>query len=208
MERAVRQCGCAACRSGETQPEQVLHRQLNEVLNRLDERERRWTAALEARRRGWHGVREVAQITGMDVKTIYRGLGELDRGVANQPADRIRQAGGGRPAIEVRQPGITAALKTLVEPETAGDPQSEQRWVRSTLRSLRDRLRAAGYTISHESVGALLRGMGYSLRVNVKEKTSASHPDRNLQFEHIQAQIGAHQRAGQPVISVDTKKKS
>lgn len=208
MARAIRQCGCERCQSAEVHPDQVLHRQLNELLSRLDERERRWTAALEARRRGEHGVREVAEITGMDVKTIRRGLGELDRGLADQPTDRIRQPGGGRPNIETRQPGVKVALKALVEPETAGDPQSGQRWVRSTLRSLRDRLQGAGYAISHESVGKLLREMGYSLRVNVKQNSGASHPDRNLQFEYIQKQIDAHQGTGQPVISVDTKKKS
>jgi hypothetical protein len=174
----------------------------------LDERGRRVWAAAEARslRRG--GVSLVAKATGMSRTTIHTGLAELGtRRLAVAPTSRTRKAGGGRKPVTFHAPDIIKALDELVEPTTRGDPESPLRWTCKSTRHLAGELQRAGYRIADRKVADLLHKMQYSLQGNAKTIEGTRHPDRNAQFEYINAQARAFQRRGQPVISVDTKKK-
>ena len=172
----------------------------------LDERERRLLAASEARAAGRGGVAAVSQATGIARSTIGRGLADLRAG-AVQLGDRVRRAGGGgKPAIET-QPGLLEALNELVQSSIRGDPEAALLWVSKSQRHLSAALAERGFTAGQKLVGRLLRRLGFSLQANSKTREGASHPDRNAQFEHINAQVTAFQAAGEPAISVDTKKK-
>jgi Rhodopirellula transposase DDE domain len=177
----------------------------------MTERLRRQWAACEARSLGRGGITHVAQATGLSRTTIWSGLRELQQR-ADQPhqdlaPERIRAPGGGRPLVEDSDPTLRAALQALVEPTTRGDPQSPLRWTCKSTRNLADALRQQGHTVSHQTVAALLEDLGYSLQANRKTTEGAQHPDRNAQFEHINRQVRAFQRQGQPVVSVDSKKR-
>ncbi len=172
----------------------------------LDERARRLWAAAEARAAGRGGFTAVLRATGMSSKTLARGMRELDSG-EQLSAGRVRRPGGGRKAAKALDPGLTVALEKLVEPVTRGDPESPLRWTSKSLRRLSEELRAQGYQASHTLVGQLLGEAGYSLQANRKTREGANHPDRNAQFEHINGRVKRQLKRGQPVISVDTKKK-
>lgn len=203
----VHECGCSACRSGAPHPDQLLHRQINLLLSRLDEQQRRWFAALEATRLGYGGVQRLAEITGLDRHTIARGQRELASGLADRPTERVRCQGGGRPAREVQDPGLSAALEGLLTPETAGDPMSRRaKSKRSSLRQLSATLAAAGHPASRPTVARLLHELGYSPKANARRSEARSSPERNAQFEHIAEERRRFETAGEPVISVDSKK--
>jgi len=172
----------------------------------LDERGRRRWAAAEARSLGWGGIAAVAEASGMSDRTIRTGMKELDDPNA-ATADRQRRAGGGRKSREQEQPELTEALEGLVDPGTRGDPMSPLRWTCKSTRSLAKELSRQGFRVSHTKVGELLRSQGYSLQANRKTIEGKQHPDRDAQFEHINGRVRAFQRTGQPVISIDTKKK-
>ncbi len=174
----------------------------------LDERGRRRFAAAEALAAGRGGVTAVARITGLARSTIGRGLAEL-RGEAAPAAapDRIRRNGGGRKLLVVTDPTVLADLKELVEPATRGDPMAPLLWTAKSLRNLAAGLDALGHRVCHNVVGDLLRGMGYSLQGNRKTREGTSHPDRDAQFGYINDQVKQALAAGEPAISVDTKKK-
>jgi len=172
----------------------------------LDERERRLFAACEAQAAGHGGVVAVSRATGMARSTIDRGLAELKAG-PTQLGGRVRRAGGGgKPAIET-QPGILSALNELVQSSIRGDPEAPLLWVSKSQRHLSAALAKQGFIAGQKLVGRLLRRLGFSLQANAKTREGSSHPDRDAQFEHINAVVSAFQAAGQPVISVDTKKK-
>ena len=170
----------------------------------LNERTRRLWAAAESIAIGFGGDAIVSSATGLARQTIRNGRHELAQGVTT---DRIRQPGAGRPGIEDTQPGITEALDLLVEPMTRGDPMSPLRWTCKSAAKLAGALTAQGWPVSATTVGKLLDGLGYRLHALQKAREGAAHPDRNAQFEHINATAAAFMRRGQPVISVDTKKK-
>jgi hypothetical protein len=172
----------------------------------LDERVRRRFAAAEAMAAGRGGVTAVARITGLARSTIGRGLAEL-RGAAAMPADRIRRPGGGRKPLVVTDPTLLADLKELVEPTTRGDPTAPLLWTAKSLRHLAAGLRGLGHRICHNVVADLLREMGYSLQANRKTREGTNHPDRDAQFGYINARMKEALAAGEPAISVDTKKK-
>jgi hypothetical protein len=175
----------------------------------MDERLRRQWAAVEARDLGWGGVSAVAQATGLSRTTITWGLHELrlpEQERATQ-ATRIRRPGGGRRPLTVSDPGLPAALETLVEPSTRGDPESPLRWTCKSIRRLADELTGQNHPVSAVTVAALLRQAGYSLQANRQTREGQGHPDRNAQFEYINASVQRFLRRGQPAISVDTKKK-
>jgi hypothetical protein len=177
------------------------------LVSYLDERGRRLFAAAEARAAGRGGIALVSEITGIAPSTIGRGLAELD---GRQPAaavNRVRRHGGGRKPATEKQPGLLAALKALVEPVERGDPERPLRWVSKSYRRLADALQELGYSISYRSIAALLAELGYSLQGNAKTREGSAHPDRDGQFEEIARQVSAFLAAGEPVISVDTKKK-
>jgi hypothetical protein len=172
----------------------------------LNERDRRLFAASEARAAGRGGIAAVSRTTGIARSTIGRGLADLLSG-AVRCSERVRRRGGGqKPAIEI-QPGILEALNELVEPSIRGDPEAALRWVSLSQRHLSAALAKRGFIAGQKLVGRLLKRLNFSLQANCKTREGANHPDRNAQFEHINAKVKAFQAAGQPVISVDTKKK-
>jgi hypothetical protein len=172
----------------------------------LNERDRRLFAASEARAAGRGGIAAVSRTTGIARSTVGRGLADLRSG-AVRCSERVRRRGGGqKPAIET-QPGILEALNELVEPSVRGDPEAALRWVSLSQRHLSTALAKRGFIAGQKLVGRLLKRLNFSLQANCKTREGANHPDRNAQFEHINANVKAFQAAGQPVISVDTKKK-
>jgi hypothetical protein len=177
----------------------------------MTERLRRQWAACEAQTLGRGGITLVAQATGLSRTTIWSGVRELrhraERPQDDLPPERVRAPGGGRHLLSRDDPGLLHALEALVEPTTRGDPQSPLRWTCLSTRRLAEALRTQGHTVSHKTVALLLDELGYSLQANRKTREGQSHPDRNAQFEHINRQVRAFQRRGQPVISVDAKKK-
>ncbi len=173
----------------------------------LDERTRRLVAAAEAQAVGRGGVTLVAEVTGIARSTLRRGLDELATPAHAASAERVRRPGGGRKPLTVQDPTLLADLEALVDPVTRGDPESPLRWTSKSLEKLAATLRAQGHRVSGHTVGEVLKRLGYSLQATRKTREGADHPDRDAQFEHINAQARAFQERGQPVISVDTKKK-
>ncbi len=173
----------------------------------MDERMRRQWAAVEAKTYGWGGVCAVNRATGIARATIERGMAELSEAPPAETVRRIRKVGGGRKPATGKDTALASALREMVEPTTRGDPVSPLRWTCKSTRQLSRALKAKGHSISHGTVRKLLKSDGYSLQGNRKTKEGASHPDRNAQFEHINAEVLRFQNQGQPVISVDTKKK-
>jgi hypothetical protein len=178
------------------------------LVSRLDEQQRRWFVAWVSALRGRGGIRELAQITGMDEKTIWRGRSEMATELQGRPTDRVRLPGGGRPRLEKKTPQLLPLLKEFLEAHAGGDPMSTRRWVRLSLRQLRRALRRAGHRVSPPTIARWLRALHYALRANVKsEEPGSRHRDREAQFEHIAQTQAQFLRAACPVISVDTKKK-
>jgi len=174
--------------------------------SKRDERGKRLFAASEARAAGWGGVAAVAEISGLARSRIIRGLKDLDA-MPLEPG-RVRRKGGGRRSITETDRALVGALERLAEPATMGDPMRALTWVSKSHEKLADELGKRGHKVSPNTVGRLLVDeLEYSRQVNRKTHEGSSHPDRDAQFEHINAQVLAAQAAGQPVISVDTKKK-
>ena len=196
------------------QEESLIAQRWKLMSERLDERQRRAFAAAEAKVLGRGGIAQVAAATGVARNTIMAGMQELD-GSANEfitavplaPAGATRRSGGGRKAATDKDATLVSDLLALVDPGARGDPQSPLRWTCKSLRVLADELKARGHAISHVVVGRLLKDQGYSLQGNAKVIEGNQSPDRNAQFEHINVSVAAALAAGQPVISVDTKKK-
>jgi len=171
----------------------------------LNERARRLWAATESRAIGYGGDALVSAATGLARETIRNSRQEIERGV--DATGRVRRAGAGRPGIEKTQPGVKAALEALVDPLTRGDPTSPLRWTCKSRATLASTLSKQGWRVSSTTVGRLLHELGYSLQSVRKSREGAAHPDRNAQFEHINATAVSFLSRKQPVISVDTKKK-
>jgi len=179
------------------------------LSSRMDERMRRQWAAAEAKSYGWGGRSAVSRATGIAPNTISKGLLELARPARSVAREslRLRQPGGGRKRATVADPGLAAALERLVDPVTRGDPESGLRWTCKSTTHLAGELQRHKHLASPRTVGRLLKAAGYSLQGNRKTQEGKQHVDRNAQFEHINATALAFQTRGQPVISVDTKKK-
>src|ERR1700751_5410262 len=176
----------------------------------MDERMRRQWAAAESRAYGWGGVRAVSSAIGMSPNTIRKGLAELATRDENPDApveSGLRRKGAGRKKRTEGDPDLLHALESLVEPTTRGDPGSALRWTCKSTTLLANELTRMHHPVSPRTVGRLLNELGYSLQSNRKTLEGASHPDRNAQFEFINASVERFQQRGQPVISVDTKKK-
>jgi hypothetical protein len=181
----------------------------------LDERRRRLWAAAEAMALGHGGITAVATATGLQRATIRVGVRELQGGastsieeepVADQ-AQRVRAPGGGRKPLTTEDPTLVRDLEALVEPTTRGDPMSPLRWTCKSTRQLAAELVRQGHRVSHTTVAEVLRVLNYSLQATRKTKEGSDHPDRDAQFAYINEQTRAFQQRGQPVISVDCKKK-
>ncbi len=176
----------------------------------LNEKLRRLFAANEAKVFGHGGITLVQKATGVARNSIKQGLKELSNkedGIESSLPTRIRRVGGGRKASVKKDKKLRIALENLVEPTTLGDPESPLRWTCKSLRQLESELRSQGFSVSHTSVGSLLKELGYSLQGNQKTLEGSKHPDRNAQFEFINLRMEDAISDGQPVISVDTKKK-
>lgn len=205
----IHACACPTCRTKGDAQIRAYHHQVNLFLSRLDEQQRRWYAGLESLRIGRGGDRFSARLTGLSERTVRRGRFELMAELRECPTDRVRHAGAGRPTAEAHDPVLEQALVALVEPETAGDPQGASKYKRSSLRELVVHLKESGHPVSPVTVGRLLKKHGYSLRVNARRKEAkSSPPERDAQFVHIDDVKEDFLTAGEPVISVDTKKKN
>jgi DNA-directed RNA polymerase specialized sigma subunit, sigma54 homolog len=176
----------------------------------LDERARRQWVAAEAKTYGWGGRAHVSAATGISPNTISKGLRELqerERHPQVPVPSRLRRPGGGRKRKETSDPGIKEALERLVAPETRGDPMSPLLWTCKSTSRLAEELTRQGHPVKPRTVARLLKEAGYSLQGNRKTREGGQHPDRNAQFEYINASASRFMREGQPVVSVDTKKK-
>jgi transposase len=173
----------------------------------MDERARRLVLAAEALAIGRGGQSAVARATGVARQTVRRGMQELGEPEAGVSKGRIRRAGGGRKRTVVHDPSLREDLERLVEPTARGDPESPLRWTCKSVRKLAEELRRQGHQTSPRMVAELLHGLGYSLQGNRKTLEGSAHPDRNAQFEHLNRAVQLQLAAGEPVVSVDTKKK-
>ena len=175
----------------------------------MDERIRRHWAATEAIELGWGGVSHVARATGLSRTTILAGVRELKAQEASEaaPSPGIRRPGGGRKLLVETDPELWDALDALVDPMTRGHPETPLRWTCKSNRQLAAELTRQNHPVSDRTVACLLYAAGYSLQANRKTREGKGHPDRNAQFEHISQQVQRVQKRGQPVVSVDTKKK-
>ena len=183
----------------------ALKNKFSSLWPHLDERAKRLFAANEARQYGYGGITAISQACGLSRVTITKALEELD--AAPIQAGRIRQTGGGRLSLVEKNPGLKETLEQLVEPLSRGDPESPLRWTCKSTRSLAEEMKTQNHSISHEKIAQLLRSMDYSLQGNRKTLEGNDHPDRDAQFQHINAVVTKALALGQPVISVDTKKK-
>jgi len=177
------------------------------LLPHLNERQQRLALATEARLLGHGGVRAVARAAGVSETTVRKGVFELEDGQDPFPDGRVRRPGGGRKSAEQCDPGVVPALMALVEPDERGDPMSPLRWTTRSLRHLAAELTRQGHRVSAPTVGDLLRKNGFSLQGTAKTLEGGQHPDRDAQFRYINEQVKQHQATGEPVISVDTKKR-
>src|SRR5690348_14640922 len=190
---------------GREEAAQVLAAKFAVIFPHLDERQRRLLMAAEARALGHGGIRLVARAAGVREATVSLGAGELEAGA--EPLGRARRLGGGRKRTADLDPGLVPVLRALVEPDERGDPMSPLRWTIRSTRALAGELTRQGHKVSADTVGDLLRAEGFSLQGNAKTIEGTRHPDRDAQFRYINEQGREHQVSGDPVISVDTKKK-
>lgn len=189
---------------------EMIRAKYSTLKHQLDERTRRLWAAAEADALGHGGTRTVSQATGMSATTIRLGRRELATDQQSTPPEvkqRIRHPGGGRKRLTAIEERVLQALDALVEPTSRGDPVSPLRWTCKSTRKLAAELHSQGFHMSHTKVGQLLKHLGYSLQSTHKRYEGTSHPDRDAQFEYINARVKAFQKRNQPVVSVDTKKK-
>ncbi len=177
------------------------------VAGTLDERGRRAVAASEALAIGWGGISAVARATGLSRTVIQLGIKELSGTVPGAASGRVRRPGGGRKTTVAKDPDVQAALERLIEPTTRGDPASPLRWTSKSLRRLAAALRAQGHQVSYHWVADTLHAARYSLQGTRKTREGESHPDRDAQFAHINQAAEEYLAAGDPVVSVDAKKK-
>jgi hypothetical protein len=176
-----------------------------EVKIVLDERQRRLLLGAAARRLGRGGIKKVAAAAGVDQETVSRGVKQVAAGLM---ADgRVRAKGAGRPPVTVAAPGVVAALEALVDPVTRGDPTSPLRWTNKSTTKLAQVLTGQGFAVGPNTVGKLLKTAGYRLQANAKTVEGRQHPDRDAQFEYVNAAAVEFLAVGDPVISVDTKKR-
>ena len=189
----------------ETGVVESLRAKFEAVLPHLDERQQRLVMAGEARSLGHGGIAAVASATGASRSRISQGVVELEAGEA--PLRRVRRRGGGRKALTAMDPTLLAALLALVEPTRRGNPESPLCWTTLSTRRLAAELRAAGHRVGPDTVARLLHEQGFSLQANAKTIEGGQHPDRDAQFSYLNDQAGEHLAVGDPVISVDTKKK-
>jgi len=185
--------------------EPALTQMFATVLPLLNERQRRVLAGVQARALGRGGITAVAEAAGMARSTVQKAVKEVDAGV--DPTATVRRPGAGRRRLIDKDPDLLLNLDDLVEPDARGDPMCPLRWTSKSTGHIADALAAMGHQVSPDTVGRLLVSMEFSLQATAKQLEGAQHPDRDAQFVYLSHQVGDHLRAGQPVISIDTKKK-
>lgn len=175
----------------------------------LNERQQRLYLANEAKSMGYGGISAVSKVSGVSRVTITKGMNEINaEDYKPEYVEWCRKEGGGRKLVEEKSPEILEELKTLVEPHTRGDPMNPLRWTSRSTTHLEQALEEKGYTVSDTTIGRILQSEGYSLQANQKSLAEKPcHPDRDAQFEHIAKTKKEFMEAGEPVISIDTKKK-
>ena len=187
---------------------ETLRLKYDSLAPALSERSRRLWAASEALALGHGGIALVERATGISRSTVVRGIREVRSGQHEDlPPDRSRRTGGGRKPAVQKDASLVSDLDALVEPTASGNPESPLRWTSKSVRRLADELQSMGHTVSHRLVASLLNEAGYSLQANRKTREGSSHPDRDAQFRYIADLTATRQQNGQPVVSVDTKKK-
>ena len=187
--------------------ERLVHEVFVTLAPHLNERQKRLTAAAEAKALGRGGITMVARLTGLSRPTILKGLKELGGVRESMRGERVRRVGGGRKKARDRDSGLMEALERLVDPGTRGDPMSPLRWTCKSTRQLAQALAERGHRVSHRVVADLLKEQRYSLQAHRKTLEGSSHPARDAQFQYINDQACDCLSKGLPVISVDTKKK-
>jgi transposase len=180
---------------------------LLKVLDGADEVQARRIAAAIALDIGWGGITVVEKLTGISHTTIRKGIQEIQSAEKLEPPKRFRKAGGGRKKVEVKDPKIIEDLEKIMNENTAGDPMSILKWTNKSTYTIAQELKTQGYKVDPDTVGRLLKEMDYTLQANVKTKEGGSVPERDAQFRYINEQIKIFMNNGDPVISVDTKKK-
>ena len=200
-------CECLDCRQDVEHFDREHHRAINLLMGQLAPAQRRLYAAIESKRLGKGGCRSASEITGLSQPTLVRGRAELAALLAGTSLERPKGRPG-RLSIKEKYPEIETVLTELVTDETAGDPMTRKKWVRISSRKLSKKLAEKGYQVNHNTVCCLLKQMGYSMKVNVRHRASTAYaPKRDTQFKYIAEQKRVFLAAGDPVISVDTKKK-
>ena len=200
--------------------EAIIQERIGTVLPLLDERQKRLFLASEARSIGWGGISLISRLSGADRETISRGIKEIQQGKndlceaetentsGKGTKHRLRKTGGGRKSITEKDPQITEALLALVDKESYGNPENPLRWTCKSTRNLAEELTKEGHPISHNAVYDLLSAQGFTMQTNRKlMQTGKQHPDRNEQFQHINDTVLKYMNEGEPVISIDCKKK-
>jgi len=191
--------------ASEGQPDESVARRYAVLRPYLDERQRRLLLGAEAAELGRGGIKAVALATGVHPDTVAKGARELEGGA--EPSGRVRAPGGGRKPATENDPGLGPALRTLVDPQTRGDPTSPLVWTTKSTRNLADALTGGGHRVSDRTVARMLRAQGFSLQANAKVTEGRQHVDRDAQFGYLNAAVVEHLAIGAPVVSVDTKKK-
>jgi hypothetical protein len=177
------------------------------VLGSLSESQRRWVLGREALRRGHGGIKTMCDLTGVSKPTVLRGIRELKSGAPLLGSARARQSGGGRKKTEDVHPEVLKRLEEILDESTAGDPMRLLKWTSKSTYKISDHLSTLGYSISEDTVQRLLKSLDYSLQGNVKTKEGPRHPDRDAQFRYLHEQAKAFVHSGDPVLSIDAKKK-
>lgn len=188
-------------------PEEKTRDKYEAIAPLLNERQKRLWCAAEAKALGYGGISRIHRATGLSRPVISAGVKELARSKDLLNLKRMRQPGGGRHRLEVKDPGLPQALQQQLASATLGDPESDVRWTNKSTRNLATALSQMGHPLSHQSVATRLRQLRYSLQGNKKNIEGQRHPDRHAQYEYIQARILDFTEREQPWISVDAKKK-
>ena len=186
--------------------ETILESKYELILPFLTEKQRRIYLSIEAEHFGYGGVTKVSKLSGVSRVVITRGGKELKE-IKKEPVGNSRRKGGGRKKIVDKHPEIKTELKNIIEPHTRGEPESPLLWTSKSLRKISKELKAIGCSVSYRVVGEILKEEGFSLQANRKTDQGENHPDRNEQFQYIHQKVSEFQSTGNPVISVDAKKK-
>jgi Rhodopirellula transposase DDE domain len=188
--------------------ESIIQRDITlKILETLNEAQTRWFVARDAMLLGHGGIKKMCELSGLSKPTVIKGIKELKSKKNLCEGGRIRQPGGGRKKIEEKAPEILKILKEIMDETTAGDPMGLLKWTSKSTYKIRDQLKGMGYSISEDTVGRRLKEMGYSLQANVKTWEGVSHKNRDSQFQYINNLAKKYVNEGNPVISVDAKKR-